>query len=200
MATKPPSAELLAILRVRIGLAADDVSKDAAITTAYLAALSWIEQYTDRFLEAGDYTETFTHFAGNTLSLKGYPVTAVLSIVNGTDGDDVAEFYHMEAGSGLLRFDGWMIAHEITVEYTAAPPVNGTLFVALLGVFDLVWLQFNATVTEDASAGGAVKSIASDGARVEFDVSGGSAGAIDPSSGLSASVAALLNMLRRESA
>lgn len=195
MAINPPSAELLELLRVRVGLDADDDSQDAAISTTYIAALSWVEQYLDRYLEAGDYTEAFTHFAGHVASLRGYPVTAVASVTQDDNAEAVP--YHLEARNGLVRFDGYAVAHELIVTYTAAPELTGALQVALLGVFDVVWMQLNATVTTDAGEG-AVKSITSDGARVEFDVAGGAGGAIDVSSGLPSAITSILNMFRRE--
>jgi hypothetical protein len=198
MASKPPSPELLELLRVRVGLAPDDASKDGEITAAYTGALSWIEQYLDRFMEAGTYSETFVHVASNKLSLKGYPVEEILSMTaDEMSGPPLA--YHVETKNGLVRFDGFAVAHEITVEYDAEPEISGAILAALLALFDVVWNSFNSTSSEVES--GVVKSITSDGARVEFDVSGGSSsfGAVDPASGMPSAVAAMLHLYRRES-
>jgi hypothetical protein len=198
MASKPPSPELLEMLRVRVGLAADDPSRDDEITAAYLGALSWIEQYLDRFMEAGTFTEKFTHVASNKLSLKGYPVESVASMTaDDMSGPPIS--YHVEASNGLIRFDGFAVAHEITVVYDADPQISGAILAALLALFDVVWSTFNSSSSE--AEAGVVKSITSDGARVEFDVSGGSSsfGAVDPSSGMPSAVAAMLHLYRRES-
>lgn len=199
MASNAPSPEMLQILRVRVGLAADDTSKDAAITAAYIGALSWLETYLDRYLEAGTYTEVFTHVAANVISLKGYPVDAIISM--NADEDLTAVHYHLEKQNGLIHFDGFAVSHQLTVEYEATPVINGALQLALLGLFDVVWGVFNSTTAEES--GGAIKAISSDGARVEFDISGGGAsgyGVIDPNSGMPVAVAAMLYGYKRWSA
>lgn len=197
MATKPPSDSLLEILRVRIGLDPDDTSKDAEITAAYLAALSWLEQYLDRFLEPGTFTETFTHVAANVISLKGYPVDGIINM--SSDNTDPIH-YHVEARNGLIHFDGFLVAHELVVEYDATPVLEGAMMLALLGLFDVVWGTFTSSAAEESLGSGAIKAITSDGARVEFDVSSGASssfGSIDPNSGMPMAVAAMLQVYRR---
>lgn len=200
MATSAPSPELLEVLRVRVGLPADDTSKDDEITATYIAALSWMEAYLDRYLEPGTYTESFTHVAANVLSLKGYPVEAIVSMSSDNyDAPPVA--YHVEEVNGLIHFDGYAVAHEIAVTYDAKPALTGALYMAFLSLFDSVWAQFHASTSTDPVGTGAIKAISSDGARVEFDVSGSSSSSsgIDPSSGLPFGVAAMLHLYRRES-
>lgn len=197
MATNAPSDDLLKILRVRVGLDADDTSQDAAITAAYIGALSWLEAYLDRYLEPGTYTEVFTHIAANVISLKGYPV-ATINTIEDDDADPV--HYHVEKKNGLIHFDGFAVAHELTVNYDAVPVIDGALMLALLGLFDVVWGAFNSSSNDESLGGGAIKAITSDGARVEFDVSGGGSagfGAVDPNSGMPVAVAAMLHVYKR---
>lgn len=196
MATNPPPASLMALLRVRVGLEPDDESKDVEIGAAYVAALTWLENYLDRYLEPGTYTETFTHVSANVVSLKGYPVETINTITP-DEGEEV--HYHLERTNGLLHFDGYLVSHELVIEYDAEPVVDGALLIALLGLFDVVWATFN-TGTDQPAGSGAIKAITSDGARVEFDVSSGSSsgfGSIDPNSGMPVAIAGMLYGYKR---
>lgn len=198
MAVPIPSANVLQMLRVRIGLDGADTSQDAEIEMVYGLSVQWMENYLDRILytQSGTEIETFTHVHKHTLSLRGYPTIGITTVV-ATEGENVLK-YHLESSNGLLHFDGLMHAHELVVTYTMDDPMAGPLFLALLAIFDLAWANYNGTVDTDAT--GAVKAISSDGARVEFDVGSESygIGGLDLGSGLPARVIGLLNGYRRE--
>lgn len=160
------SPVLLGMLRQRIGLDAADPAQDSALAAAYEAAVRVTETYLDRYIVAGTYVERFTHFRGRTLSLRGYPLVSDPQLV----GDDGASLgaWHIDSQAGLLQLDATTCAHEVQVTYDAAPNIPA-LSVALLLVFDLMWAQFSGS---PGSSTGAVKSIASNGARVEYHDAG----------------------------
>lgn len=189
-----PTDQQLALLRARIGLAPDDDSKDLQIEAAWEIATLWVEVYLDRFLIPGTYTETFTHIARHVLSLKAYPVVDIISM----DGDQgpLVTNYHVQKTNGLVFMDGFVISHELTIVYEAAPDVDGPLLLAMLSVFDVVWTDLSAT--QPTGGDGPVKAISSNGARVEFDLSAGGA-TLDASTGMPTSAVYVLNLFRRQS-
>lgn len=190
-----PTTDMMELLRARVGLPAGDTSKDAQIVQALTLAYEWLETYLNRCLVPGTYIETFTHLVGYTLSLSAFPVSVVNSVEN--ENAQPVTYYHLDYGNGILHFDGFARAHQLTINYTMDTP-PAALMVAILAVFDLLWASLFGSGS--AVAGGVIKSIASDGARVEFAVesSSGSSGAIDPITGLPMSVLGLLHIFRRE--
>ena len=185
-------------LRQRIGLQPTDNSRDTEILLAMGVTQGLLEAYLDRFLTQKTYTEKFTHISRSVISLRGYPVDSIISVT----GTDVP--YHLDAEAGLVHFDGYVHSHEVTIVYIGgfdADAIPGALEYAYLAAFDMVW-QSNQSVG-GALGSGVVKSVASDGARVEFfDPTSGGASAVglDPESGLPVSVIGLLNLYRREKA
>jgi len=185
------------VLRQRIGLAATDNSKDVEIEVVYQMTISWLEEYLDRFLVAGTYTEQFVHKSGNNISLRGYPIVQVVS-VTGDSGQDITH-YHIKKSNGVMYFDSQVIAHELLVQYEMSDPLIGPLYLAVLILFDQMYASFS-TAGGGAAGGGVIKAISSDGARVEFDTgsSGTSASGVDVETGVPASILGILNMFRRE--
>lgn len=194
MATKPPDQDMLELLRVRVGLAADDASKDATIELAYIAAVTWLEKYLDRFLEAGNFIERFPHFMGLAIHVKGYPVDNVNSLK--ADGRDIN--YHLDSPNGIIHLDGLGLGHEVEVDYTCTPDMSGPIILALLSAFDQSWAAFSGA--QSATVGGAIKQIAIDGMRVEYETGTGASagfGGIDQDSGLPEAMVAILAPYRR---
>jgi hypothetical protein len=202
LATPPSQPPLPGIpfelLRVRIGLLPTDTSRDLEIQMIWDGAIVSLENYLDRYLRPGDYVETFTHIVRNVISLKGYPVTAVASIVNSFGADVMA--YHVEPLTGLVHFDGTLISHEAVISYTANPPLNGIMLVPVLALFDTLWGGY-AGAGQVAVGGGAVKAISQDGARIEFDTSSGGAVAsgLDAATSMPAAFLGMLEAYRRKS-
>lgn len=190
---------LMEALRVRAGLQANDNSKDAEITAAFNGAVVWLEDYLDRFLVGGNYVETFVHKRGEVISLKGYPVVQINDLTSlSPDSVDTTAPYHLDRVNGLVHFDGVIAEHELQIDYDTDDALSGVLMMAATKLFDVIWAGFNSSGGTVAT--GAVKSISSDGARVEFDVGSGSsssASGIDSSTGLPAGMDALLNVYRR---
>lgn len=198
MAKIPPtiSPALMDILRVRIGLTVGDTSMDAEITMAWEATYDWVEQYLDRYLVPGTYDETVVHKSGHVISLKGYPIDTVNSITSTVNNSAVFD-YHVNKTNGNLFIDGGFSEHELTINYTALDPVTGSIYMAMLFVFDLVYTNFGSTT--NSTAGGTIKSISSDGAKVDYDLSLNTSGAggIDAETGLPENAIGLLAMFRR---
>lgn len=195
-----PNQSTLELLRQKVGLQANDASKDQMIIVAWQGAYQWLEVYLDRFLDPdGVKSEVFTHVTGGTISLKGYPLQGIVSITD-VYGNDITA-YHYESTTGLIHFDGHVVSHELSVDYYMANPVTGPLWLAVVQVFDQVWAGMQATGGAAALGAGVVKAVTSDGARVEyFDPSSGgdSAVGIDPGSGLPAATVAMLAPYKRE--
>jgi hypothetical protein len=188
---------MLKLLRVRVGLPVDDASKDDLITAAYGTAGRMLENYLDRSLEAGGHSETFTHAANNVVSLRAYPIDEIMNIVTASGAEITA--YHVAKQSGLVHFDSRQVQHEIMVTYTSLDPIDSVLGLALLSVFDQVYNSITAVNSGGAVSGGAIKSISSDGARIEYASGTESASGVDSASGIPTSVLGLLQAYRRQS-
>lgn len=191
-----PNPTLLDQLRVKIGLAVGDASRDAEIIEVYSAVLQWLEDYLDRWLEPGIRIEQFVHVAGYGISLRGYPIDVYNGFTVTGDGESVTAA-HLDSGNGWLHFDGHRAFHEVTVKYSQMDPIRGPLLLAVLALFDAYWGQVHGGGA--VAGGGAIKAISNDGARIEFDTSGGgsSLSGTDPLSGLPSMVAAMLEPYRR---
>ena len=188
-------------LRVRVGLLDNDASRDADILIARSYAQGIVEEYLDRWLDEGTYTEEFIHITQNTVSLKAYPIIAITSVQR-EDGSDIE--YHIDARNGIVHFDGFVRDHRVVVVYDGGYGVQfaipGGVEMAILMMFDHAWETFIKVAGSSSVGGGVIKSIQSDGARVDFDVSGdsGSGAGIDPGSGILYAALGLLRLFRRE--
>lgn len=90
-------------------------------------------------------------------------------------------------------FHGYGFFEEISFDYTGGfKTLPADLEVALWMVFNTYWGQFGGHV---AVGSGAIKSISSDGSRVEFDVSGGSSG-VDMDTGMPSFAISVLDLYR----
>jgi len=157
----------LPLLRVRIGLPENDATKDAEITGAWKTAIALAEQYTDRYLTNATRREVFTHFAGETMQLRAYPVDTITKI----SGSVVA--YHLNKARGTIYFDGREVGHEITIDYSGGYSVfPSDLMLAILVLFDSVWLLMENPGAGAASSG-AVKSVKAGDISIQYDTGGG---------------------------
>lgn len=192
-----PNEDMLKLLRVRIGLPVDDASKDAIITVAYGAAGQILENYLDRSLEVGGHAETFVHIRNNVVSLRAYPIDEIESIVTASGFEITA--YHVDKVTGLVHFDSGQVRHELMISYTSLDPIDAVLGLAVLSVFDQVYNSITAVNSGGAVSGGAIKSISSDGARIEY-MSGvdASTSGVDAASGIPTSIIGLLQAYRRQ--
>jgi hypothetical protein len=152
--------------RERVGLQNTDNSKDADIEMAKQIAADLVDEYCDRWFAESLYTETFTHYSGETIQLKAYPVAAINSIKG-------ASFkYHLDAIKGLINVDGWAHNHQIEIEYTGGYAVlPDAVQYATLMVFDAVWegMQGQGSVST-----GGIKNIKAGDISITYDSSGSS--------------------------
>ena len=195
-------------LRVRIGLAANDPARDAEINAVSKAAMALLENYCDRKFPFESDQETFTHFDGVTVSLRRYPIWNVSSVTDYLDNP--VSRYHVDKERGLVMFDDYrVVRHELKIRYQGGfdlpnndghPEFPEDLLMAFYNVFDAIFDTYTGAAGAGALGAGVVKSIASDGSRVEFfdPTSGGAAAVgIDPESGLPVAAAAIIANYRR---
>lgn len=179
-----------------------DATQDVAVQALLDAALSLAERYCNRgFLYKAERVRFYDSHFGS-LPLPRYPIDTVTKLTG-------AGKHHVHKSTGLITIHRdaawWSGGHEIVVEYAGGYKVlPGDLELALWEVFDNLWSRHIASPTAAAAAttGGAIKSISSDGARVEFDVSGGAVSstpnALNFDSGLPFSAQSILDLYRRE--
>lgn len=161
----------LATARVRIGLAANDTSKDALLTPALQAALFFAEKYCDRKFKSALESEEFIHFNECEVQLCRYPIASV-GLVD-RDGSSITN-YHLDSKLGRIVFDSRVTAHVLTIDYSGGYSVlPDDLEMALWRLFDTSWI----IISGSTESGGTVKAITSAGAKVEFDVSSAAIGA-----------------------
>jgi hypothetical protein len=188
-------------LRVRVGLDANDTSKDADIILVQGTANSLIEAYLDRWLTEDAYIEQFTHEVNGHISLRAYPIVAIDTVMS-TSGRNVN--YHVNIEDGLVFFDGISAEHQLTIEYVGGYgmtyPMPPGIELAILLTFDQVWAGMTATADNIGVMSGVVKSIAADGANISFDTSasGSASDAYDTDTGLPGNVIGMLRFYRRE--
>lgn len=187
------------LLRVRIGLASSDTSRDSDLAAVWYQSRNMLAAYLNRSLYAGVSVDVFTCEAMRVFSLKAYPVNSVTSVITET-GDSVADTL-LSANNGLLYLPWANRAYQVTVTYDATPPDDDELMAPLLWGFDTIWNQRYAAVT-DAGAATTIKTISVDGMRTEyFDPStNGSTNIETAGGGYPSSIAAMLVPYRRENA
>jgi hypothetical protein len=160
-------------------------------------ALAIIETYLNRKLEWATDTESFTHKTGCAVSLRRYPLTDVLSVNMNENNQGV--LFHADEENGILHIDGYTITHVLTVVYEGGyleADTPADLKWCILQAFDLIYQNENAGT---GAAGALVKSIASDGANIQYDLttSVATAKAMDFVNGLPMNTTAILENYRR---
>lgn len=156
-------------LRIRIGLAADDDSRDAEIDLVFNMSLALCESYCDRkFLRVDGEEQEFTHFEGTTASMIRYPIIHVNSVGREESGAAL-NYYHVHKSAGLIMFDHYVWAHLMIINtdagysLDAAQDVDGVQLPAdlefcLWTLFDLLW-PLHESGSGGATNVGAVESI-----------------------------------------
>ena len=187
----------LATAKVRLKIA--DATQDAALQGMLNAALSLAERYCNRGFAYKAERVTFYdgHYAS--LPMPRFPIEQVIKISNSVGQ------YHVHSQTGLISLHRPHFLDKIEVDYAGGYKVlPADLELALWEIFDNLWSRHTASATSGAAVtgGGAVKSISSDGARIEFDVSGGAAvatpNALNYDSGMPYSAQSILDLYRRE--
>jgi hypothetical protein len=172
----PTFAPILSIeqLRVRVGLDPTDTSKDAAITSVALLALSLAERYCDRWFtfKAGQVEVAHPETAG-ALVLRRYPVEAIVSVTdqNGTALSPTSLWldneFGMVRGVGRTVFRGPLtVTYDGGYRETDMPP---DLQLAIATLFDAVWA---VTPGAGAGSGGGAVVVQGSGAMKSFSIPG----------------------------
>lgn len=168
--------EQLAVLRVRVGLADDDTSKDTQIQAAMDAAMSLAEEYCDRKFEYKEgYVEEFCLNSDYSVSLDRYPLKEITSITV-MDGSSVTpDYYVKDKKTGLLYIPGYAGDADLKVTYSGGhETLPADVWMALLMIFDNTFKELSSTSGSGASAtiSGDVKAISvPDVGRIEFESS-----------------------------
>lgn len=154
-------------LRVRIGLASNDNSKDADIASLWSISTSLAEMYCDRKFEFATDNEEFIHDPSYTISLRRYPIVTINSITPDIGG--AVSNYHYDKNTGVVHFDGYQVKHKLTINYdggyTAWP---ADLELALIGTFEKLWKDSTGTVSS-----GGVKTVKAGDLSITYDTGSG---------------------------
>jgi hypothetical protein len=152
-------------LRTRVGLLATDLTKDAELTQCYSIALAIVEDYLDRKILRGVYTERFFDVRYNAL-LKAWPVVSIDTI----DGNAPPTDLVVDKALGVIRNVNWSNAE---VAYTGGwldADIPMAITLAISQVFDAIWFATPGfgLVKASAVASGTVKKFSINGVSVEY--------------------------------
>ena len=141
--------------RVRVGLEADDTSKDTQLISAINAALAIAENYTDRyFVWVKDEKARFYYEASKRYSMKRYPIEEVTQVI---DSDGNFPEYRTHHLIGRIELKNYNYAQELEITYTAGYRVfPADLELALWGIFDATFASIDKAMSgEGINAGNA---------------------------------------------
>lgn len=191
---------ILPILRVRVGLAEDDTSKDAQLTLDFNTAVALAENYCDRKFEyKEDALEYFTYDSDKTISLERYPVAAITSVTT-FDNQIVTPPIRFDRKSGVVYLCGYANDEELTIEYSGGyqvfPP---DLLQAFLFIFDGVYKGNSGSSGGGGMPTGDIKAISvPDVGRVEFATDSSGSGEAGAWGLIPDTATAILSTYRRE--
>ena len=143
--------------RVRVGLDAEDTSKDTQLVGAINASLAVAENYCDRyFVWVKDEAASFYYQASKKYSLKRYPIEEVTEIM---DSDGNFPEYKVHHLLGRIELKSYNRAEELRIVYTAGYRVfPADLELALWGIFDATFSSIDKAMSgegiSDGSAAG----------------------------------------------
>jgi hypothetical protein len=173
-------------------------TQDVLLQDAINLSIELAERYCDRKFAFPTENETFTHVAGSTISLIRYPVSAIHGLA--VDQMTTAPKYHLESKTGLIHFDGRVVAHEIKVNYDGGyNPIPDHLVMAFLLIFDSVWDALTNT-SGGGVAAGTIESVTLNQVGTVRYASGASAAAASATGGglIPANAVTMLDLYRRE--
>jgi hypothetical protein len=139
--------------RVRVGLKADDTSKDPQLISAINAALAVAENYCDRlFVWVDGEVARYYYQASKRYSLKRYPIEEVTEI---EDSDGQFPDYRVHHLLGRVELKNFNYADEIKITYTAGYRVfPADLELALWGIFDATFASIDKAMSGEGISGG----------------------------------------------
>jgi len=202
----------IANLRIRIGLAGDDASKDALIESAADTTLDLIETYLDRKLELMADFE-YAYLPNKYFLVRRWPITRD-SVVITSDGNIVTTPPSLiDYERGIIYSPRYVSTGlEAKVEYIGGfDPLPPSLLWAMLAAFDAVWANtpgWGGTPGQSPTTGsGEVKKVSLVGiGSVELDVGSSTSSSAKPGSNtstawgiISEDALTILDRYRRES-
>lgn len=139
--------------RVRVGLPADDTSKDTQLIGAINASLAVAENYCDRyFVWVQDESASFYYQASKKYSLKRYPIEEVTEII---DSDGNFPDYKVHHLLGRIELKNYNRAEELRIIYTAGYRVfPADLELALWGIFDATFSSIDKAMSGEGISDG----------------------------------------------
>jgi hypothetical protein len=190
------------VLRTRIGLAADDDTRDADIELAEEQALALCESHCDRWFLLLDELEQIWP-VGRSLMVKRYPIESVIAITDAVGATVDPMTYQVINDSGIIacQGQGWGAYRvPVKVEYTGGyEPLPADLEYAMLAVFDVLWAEtpgWGATAGIPLDAAVAKVSVVGVGS-LDFDRGGSASSTNNASKGLGAIPATATAALQR---
>ena len=151
---------------------------DARVTAAMNMSLSLAEKYCNRKFAKQAETEEIMPVHGRTVQLHRIPVDTITS-VNKTHGGGALTDYVVAKEAGVVYLNGAAYDRKVTVSYTGGlDPIDDDILMALMEIVGAVWPKFKAGAGSGGSSAmaGQIKSVASDGARIEYFGDTGSTG------------------------
>jgi len=139
--------------RVRVGLDAEDTSKDTQLVGAINASLAVAENYCDRyFVWVKDEAASFYYQASKKYSLKRYPIEEVTEIM---DSDGNFPEYKVHHLLGRIELKSYNRAEELRIVYTAGYRVfPADLELALWGIFDATFSSIDKAMSGEGISDG----------------------------------------------
>jgi hypothetical protein len=205
--TPPDPADLnlatLDAVKLFLGLAPGDTSKDVPLQQALAICSALISDYTGRYFARQDYIDTFgpPHDARGFFSLMQFPVQSIKSIlVNGQPGLAVPTVEATSGPLGTFYLRGHAPDATIQVTYSAGYDIIPLSLMTVL--CDMIRRYLAATGVDlgaaAAAAGNPIKSISIGQLKVDYAIAGASAvpsalGANPVLAGLAGDYAALLS-------
>lgn len=174
----------LATAKIRLGIAADDTSKDVAIDTCLDMAQALAETYCDRGFSLAAEVQEIHGFDQRTLRTYRYPIATLNSVESVAPGasytialDSIVVF----AKSGEIILSEYVGGTKVKVDYSGGYDVfPKDLEWALWGIFDAVWYStpgMGIDAGADTTDIGPIKSFWINGVRLEYSISTSNAAA-----------------------
>jgi hypothetical protein len=175
--------DLLAALRVEIGLAPDDTTQDAWLSARAGAVLAAMRNYTRRWLwPASQFRDAFQNMAArgyppmpppnyysysqaDVVVLAEIPVQEILSVMDGATPQDASEYEWLTTGR-LFKNDGTNIApvvvqsQQLLVDYVAGyQDLPADLYEVIAGTVKKAWAATDAGAASEALGGGNISKL-----------------------------------------
>lgn len=138
--------------RIRVGLPADDTSKDKELIASLNASIAIAENYCDRKFMYREEIASFYYSATGKYSLKRYPIDEVVEVV---DSDGKFPEYKVHRALGHVILKNYNFAEELNIRYKGGyATLPADLELALWGIFDAAYASINKAMSGNGVGGG----------------------------------------------